>query len=40
VRAAIVRLSRGDVARLEQLALDARRDWRDVLFWAQREGLE
>ncbi len=39
LRRAVVRLSRGELARLEQLVRDARRDWRDVLYWAQREGL-
>jgi hypothetical protein len=36
---AVVRLSRGDVVRLEEMVRAARVDPRDVLLWAQMEGL-
>ena len=36
---AVVRLSRGEVARLEEMVRTSRVDPRDVLLWAQMEGL-
>jgi hypothetical protein len=39
IRAAVVRLCKADRAHLDYLVSVARVDWRDVLSWAQREGL-
>jgi hypothetical protein len=39
VRTAVVRLSKGDAKKLEQLIADAVKDPRDVLHWAQSERL-
>jgi hypothetical protein len=39
VRAAVVRLSKGDLTRLTELIEAARTDWRDVLALAQKERL-
>lgn len=40
VRRAVVKLSRGDVARLQEMIAAARLDPRDVLMWAQMESAK
>lgn len=35
IQLAVVALSRGDLGRLSHFAEQARRDWRDVLYWAE-----
>lgn len=37
VRAAMIRLSHGDISRLNRLVGSAREDYQDVLWWAEEE---
>ena len=38
VRLAILSLSKGNVEKVHELAVVARRDWRDVVWWADSDG--